>query len=181
LISNITYPELIYPPDKSENIDTTFSFRWRKHRLAIAYDFELSKENFFEDPILKWTNLPDTLIQITGLSRDITYYWRVCPVWEIESDEIFCSYAEFTTGKKSSVSENDNSFELKLLGNTLQINDSAFEPDEFYAVDYLARKINYRLLNNFGNIELELNAGQGKIIIFYKGRVFKFILSTNHN
>ncbi len=72
----VVKPPTLFTPDNIST--TTFTARWEKNNLVTKYIFDLSEDSLFHtfvDPYFVYFT-PDTSIQIVGLDRNTTYYYR---------------------------------------------------------------------------------------------------------
>ncbi len=70
-------PSLIQPSNNALNLDTTVNIVWSKIYNASFYIVQLSVDSTFNSFILNDSSVTDTSKQISGLSSNTKYYWRV--------------------------------------------------------------------------------------------------------
>ncbi|MGQ9819624.1 MAG: T9SS type A sorting domain-containing protein [Candidatus Kapaibacteriales bacterium] len=71
-------PTLLYPPNNSDSIQTYVTFQWESIPGASSYDFILSLDSSFgQNIIVSRTQILDNQTDVSGLSFNTKYYWRV--------------------------------------------------------------------------------------------------------
>lgn len=73
----IAPPALFAPPDSSNLMPLDPTLIWRKSDGAESYYLQVSEDTAFTAIVLSQGDLTDTLEQITNLTLDMTYFWRV--------------------------------------------------------------------------------------------------------
>lgn len=73
----ISAPTLSSPADGSVNLPTTITFKWNAVSGASAYHLQVSTDGSFNNLVVDNTGISGTSQQISGLSQETTYYWRV--------------------------------------------------------------------------------------------------------
>ncbi len=68
---------LVYPPNNSINIPVSLNFSWNEVSSALNYRFELSADSLFNNLIINDTAVADTFRNVSGLSPNSFYFWRV--------------------------------------------------------------------------------------------------------
>ena len=77
LFTTIATPSLLSPPDKSINISTDPILNWSTGDTTNTYTLEISTNENFANLVYNKIGLTNKIEQVTGLQRNITYYWRV--------------------------------------------------------------------------------------------------------
>jgi phosphodiesterase/alkaline phosphatase D-like protein len=70
-------PVLASPADKALNLTANTSVSWSPSSYATAYTVQVSTSSNFSTISYSGTNLTGTSFNLTGLSSNTTYYWRV--------------------------------------------------------------------------------------------------------
>lgn len=71
-------PVLSYPPDTADDLSDSVMIGWYYSEYAGGFDIEVSVDpSFSGDLFLNETNVPDTMLILTGLEGQQEYYWRV--------------------------------------------------------------------------------------------------------
>jgi hypothetical protein len=73
----IEAPELISPPDSSQNMSTSVELVWSSVPGAFYFQVQLSSSEEFSDVLIDTLLLLDTTLTVTGLNYSTFYYWRV--------------------------------------------------------------------------------------------------------
>lgn len=116
-------PSLLYPPNNSDFINTTITFQWETSPGATSYDFILSLDSTFgQDIIISRTQITNNQTDVTGLSFNTKYYWRIRATNSISTSKWSETWS-FTTMPEPLSALNDNSdvivfpnpFEQKVL------------------------------------------------------------------
>ena len=91
--------KLLYPANGELYADTTLTFAWEKSYDADNYIYTIAKDKDF-DNVVKSGSTTSTFVQVSGLSADTTYYWkveaetkaRVKKSWQAEKIYVFSTY-----------------------------------------------------------------------------------------
>jgi len=70
-------PELINPTKNSINNPVDLIFKWKKINGASYYKLNISTDSLFNNIVVNDSLQSDTSKNVTGLSRDTKYFWRV--------------------------------------------------------------------------------------------------------
>ena len=70
-------PNILLPLNTANDIRDTLHLVWNYANNANSYSFELSTEETFTNIVFSENSLLDTSYQITGLSGETKYFWRV--------------------------------------------------------------------------------------------------------
>lgn len=70
-------PTLSSPPDGASNQPTTLTLRWNLVLGALSYRLQVSTTSSFTTTVADETSLLSTAKQVTGLSPNTQYFWRV--------------------------------------------------------------------------------------------------------
>ncbi len=70
-------PTLYMPADRATDQPTSLSLEWNSSSLATSYNLQVSANNSFSSYIYNQNVGSSTYYQVTGLSNNTTYYWRV--------------------------------------------------------------------------------------------------------
>ncbi|MBI4182072.1 MAG: hypothetical protein HY520_03845 [Candidatus Aenigmarchaeota archaeon] len=108
--TNLTIPAvtLSYPANDSINTSTNITFAWFSTANASNYTFQLSNASSFS-PLLNSTNTSLFKINISNLTDNQTYYWRVrgyngtsvgnfSPVWQVTVNTSYSSPSNASVG-----------------------------------------------------------------------------------
>ena len=68
--------DLVFPAKKASVLDKSTYIKWEKVNVADEYNYVVSKNADLSSPIASGTTT-DTMVEITGLDADTTYYWSV--------------------------------------------------------------------------------------------------------
>ncbi|NLD92866.1 MAG: hypothetical protein GX639_09385 [Fibrobacter sp.] len=90
-----TIVDIITPIDRSISQLVALKCVWHPVASAYSYTVQVSQDQNFTTTIVDITDIPDTMIDITGLSNGTHYYLRVGAV--TDSDAGVWSYISFTT------------------------------------------------------------------------------------
>ncbi len=90
---------LTSPTDGSFAQPTTFDLQWNADSAATNYDLEVATDVDFNSIFLT-TNTASTSYQLTGLSENTNYFWRVLPKNE-GCQGVISPISRFTTGQNS--------------------------------------------------------------------------------
>lgn len=77
LFTTISTPSLLSPPDKSINISTDPILNWSTGDTTNTYTLEISTNENLANLVYNKIGLTNKIEQVTGLQRNVTYYWRV--------------------------------------------------------------------------------------------------------
>jgi len=70
-------PGLVSPVNGSANIDLNTYLIWSEVANVDFYNLQVANDSLFTTPVLEENGLVTTSFQLTNLSEDTTYYWRV--------------------------------------------------------------------------------------------------------
>ena len=70
-------PQLVYPGDLANYLNTSLYVKWEKVSGVTNYKFELSNDSSFITTVIKDSTLTDTTRVISGLKEGKIYYWRI--------------------------------------------------------------------------------------------------------
>lgn len=70
-------PKLAQPGDGAINLAINPTLKWRPSANAASYHLQISPLQTFSEWVFNDSTLADTLKQVSGLSNNIIYYWRV--------------------------------------------------------------------------------------------------------
>jgi len=70
-------PMLISPPDSAFGISTSPILSWNPSLGADSFALQLSDTSDFSRFVVNEDSLTETALEVTGLSNNVTYYWRV--------------------------------------------------------------------------------------------------------
>jgi len=70
-------PKLLYPPDKTENLETTVEFKWNSVDGARFYHIQASLERDFFSREADMIVATDTTQSVSALVFEYIYFWRV--------------------------------------------------------------------------------------------------------
>lgn len=70
-------PSLVAPPNGAINRPLNDTLRWNPSNGALSYCVQVATDTMFTRRIVDQCNITTTSLQISGLSRDTTYYWHV--------------------------------------------------------------------------------------------------------
>ena len=70
-------PTLNSPQNLATNVNLNPILTWNTTLNATSYNVQVSNSNNFNTTILNQSNISGTTIQLTGLTNNLTYYWRV--------------------------------------------------------------------------------------------------------
>jgi len=107
----VAAPELIFPSDKSINIDyKDIPFKWLEMYKSKSYRFQLSNSLSFS------TLLIDTVVQknefyVSGLEKTKKYMWRVASIDDY-GQGLMSNISIFTTASYSSINENKSNMKF---------------------------------------------------------------------
>lgn len=154
-------PSLLYPPNNSDSINTTITFQWETSPGATYYDFILSLDSTFgQDIIISRTQIINNQTDVTGLSFNTKYYWRIRATNLISTSKWSETWS-FTTMPEPLSALNDNSdvivspnpFEQKVLIRNLKHFDV-----EVIKLCNLYGNVVYELITNkFDEITIDLS------------------------
>ena len=68
--------DLVFPAKKASVLGTSTYIKWEKVNVADEYNYVVSKNADLSSPIASGVTT-DTMVEITGLDADTTYYWSV--------------------------------------------------------------------------------------------------------
>lgn len=68
--------DLVFPAKKATVLDKSTYIKWEKVNVADEYNYVVSKNADLSSPIASGVTT-DTMVEITGLDADTTYYWSV--------------------------------------------------------------------------------------------------------
>ncbi len=74
--TELTIPKLLYPRDKSENVEINPILRWKENPSQVNYQIQISRTSDFTGIILD-SALDVTYFSIRELKSNTTFYWRV--------------------------------------------------------------------------------------------------------
>ena len=77
IIDKPDVPELLFPGNGSPNVPVTVQFRWKPATDAESYHLHLSTSKSFNDATCDTSALTDAVLDVSGLSNETRYYWRV--------------------------------------------------------------------------------------------------------
>ncbi len=150
IISNETFPNLIYPPDGAVDVDTAITFRWSKTRFAKSYDLSVSTESEFLSSV-NYRDIKDTSFRVDGLSRNIVYYWRVNP-YQISEIQDMSSIYMFTTDDELSVNDYKN-IVINTDNNSIIIsNYQSYITPNIKLFNYLGAEVNCNIKSDISTI-----------------------------
>ena len=72
-----TMPILVYPPDRSTEIPTMATFRWRSSDGATGYHLQVATDSLFSSLVINDSTLTDTTDDRGVLLMSTAYFWRV--------------------------------------------------------------------------------------------------------
>ena len=70
-------PNLKYPEDNSNIVTSSIGLIWHRTLYAMKYEFQLASDSEFSNLVSTDTNVTDTTINVSNLSIDTEYFWRV--------------------------------------------------------------------------------------------------------
>ena len=79
----IKAPELISPPDNSQNVSTSVELVWGAVPGTFYFQVQLSESINFSDPLIDTLLISDTTLTAMDLNYSTTYYWRVKGIGEL--------------------------------------------------------------------------------------------------
>ena len=82
IIDKPDVPALLSPDNGSTDVTVTVQFRWKPATNAESYHLHLSTSKSFNDATGDTSGLTDTVFEVSGLSNETRYYWRVRAVNE---------------------------------------------------------------------------------------------------
>jgi hypothetical protein len=94
-IGSRTNLEIIEPIDGANSQPVSLKCAWHPVASACSYTVLVSRDQDFTTTVFEIKDIPDTLVDITGLSNGTRYYLRVGAV--TDSDTSVWSYVSFTT------------------------------------------------------------------------------------
>ncbi|MDR3625633.1 MAG: FISUMP domain-containing protein [Ignavibacteriaceae bacterium] len=120
IISAPATPTLTSPLDKGKDISITPTLSWNASIGATSYAFQVSRDSTFPNFIYNQSGLTSTSRQITFLSNQTVYYWRVnasnsygtsgwSSVWNFTTTAVSCS--------TSTISYSGKNYNTILIGN----------------------------------------------------------------
>ncbi|TAK57368.1 MAG: T9SS type A sorting domain-containing protein [Bacteroidetes bacterium] len=89
-------PPLVSPPDEATNQQLTLTLTWECVIGAETYRVLVDDDPNFQSPHRDIDDLTSTFYQITGLTQNRTYYWKVSAI-NSKDDATFSDRWEFTT------------------------------------------------------------------------------------
>ena len=96
IVASPSTANLISPLNNSKGQDTTVNLVWNKVKETDRYIVQLAIDSTFSSFIMNDLTVADTIKQISGLSGNTVYYWRVASV-NISGISPFASVWNFTT------------------------------------------------------------------------------------
>ncbi len=74
---NSNGPTLSSPPDGADNQPTTLTLSWESYSSASSYHLQIARNADFSDIVRENSSISSTSYEISNLSNDTRYYWRV--------------------------------------------------------------------------------------------------------
>ena len=89
-------PLLVFPLNTFDEVRDTVDLVWNYAENAGTYSIELARDLFFNDLIISEENIIDTSYQVTGLTGESTFYWRVKSI-NLSGESNYSDAFTFTT------------------------------------------------------------------------------------
>ena len=97
ILDGIGTPQTAYPPDMADNVPTNPQISWQPVAGASSYHFQLSLNSDFVSCAVNMLNHPQAYYQLSLLSPNTTYYWRVASYGDVGNSPFTATHT-FTTG-----------------------------------------------------------------------------------
>ena len=154
IVASPSSANLISPLNHSKGQDTTINLIWNKVKETDRYIVQLAIDSIFSSFIMNDSTVTDTIKQISGLSGNTVYYWRVASV-NISGISPFTSIWNFTTklitGVKNVRSGIPESYQL------YQNYPNPFNPSTTISYDLpVESKVVLSVYNIIGQVVIEL-------------------------
>ncbi len=141
---------LLYPEDKSFDIDTLPVFRWTKMKGIYEYILEVAKSKEMDNLVL-YRTITDSLYRMKGsdevLLPNTLYYWRVTDL----TGDIVIDTASFTTISKAISSVNENASGYEGISMSVTPNPTS----DMMVLKFNTSKeddLNIKIVNTFGEV-----------------------------
>ncbi len=116
---NAETPDLIYPENGQQNVDSNVKFVWNRVKNASKYNIIVSKNADFSDAVINETfnDTADALIKEYTLENESKYYWKVTAYGLAKNDsfEIISNTFTFTTKSSNFLDKNNLEFAVGIL------------------------------------------------------------------
>jgi hypothetical protein len=107
-------PLATFPATGTSGVGSSTSLKWNKSLNASSYRVELSTLSDFSTLVLSDTAVSDTTRSISGLTANLTYYWRVAAVGA-QSTSRYSAVSTFSTSAGDSTLLADNSTDSTVI------------------------------------------------------------------
>lgn len=116
--------KLLLPTDKTTKTDTSLRFTWSKVPNATIYRIQIANDSLFSS-LFKTQTLTDTILLVSALSYNKTYYWRIRTEDSVRSSR-WADFSSFQTKvpvpEISSIASSNSKIDLQFtLLSTLNI------------------------------------------------------------
>lgn len=140
-IWNYEYPpKLLFPNNRSIDVDTNATLTWKPNPLYTQYEVHLSeKQNF--NPSFVFTDISDTTLDVAMLDFNTEYYWRVRAVSDQQTSSFSSTFSFLTRNKPNTPPSVYSSMKDVLLGEdfieyTVAFLDTVFKDLETTELEY---------------------------------------------
>jgi hypothetical protein len=88
-------PKLLFPNNRSLDVDTNATLTWEPNPLYTQYEVHLSEEQNF-NPSFVFTDISDTTLTVASLDFNTEYYWRVRAVSDQQTSSFSSTFSFLT-------------------------------------------------------------------------------------
>ncbi|MBR5219172.1 MAG: hypothetical protein IKV89_05520, partial [Clostridia bacterium] len=155
--------DLVFPANKAAVLGTSTYIKWEKVNVADEYNYVVSKNADLSSPIASGVTT-DTMVEITGLDADTTYYWSVEAVnlsFNIGGTYACSEKGEFKTATYEFTSPAYNATTQNVTVDYVNVGTAAIEDVNFIA----AVKVGGKLMSSAVSVQDVTVSNNGTITI----------------